>query len=118
MSLAVARAASSAVGLLYRYAAARPPVLRCRVSTCSTAVLTPRTPVDIQEFMVVPLAPSYGEALRAGVEVYHALKRESAVEGLGTNVGDEGGSLLTCPPMRRRWSCSSARRGTSRLPDR
>jgi enolase len=48
--------------------------------------------VDIQEFMLVPAGlPSYGEALRAGVEVYHALKLVIAGRGLTTNVGDEGG---------------------------
>jgi enolase len=48
--------------------------------------------VDIQEFMVVPAGrPSFSEALRAGVEVYHALKRVIGGRGLGTNVGDEGG---------------------------
>ncbi|MEX0795600.1 MAG: phosphopyruvate hydratase, partial [Acidimicrobiia bacterium] len=48
--------------------------------------------VDIQEFMIVPAGlPSYSEALRAGMEVYHSLKRVIAGRGLGTNVGDEGG---------------------------
>ena len=48
--------------------------------------------VDIQEFMLVPAGlPSFSEALRAGVETYHALKRVLAGRGLSTNVGDEGG---------------------------
>ncbi len=48
--------------------------------------------VDIQEFMLVPGgAPSFREALRAGVEVYHALKAVLSGRGLSTNVGDEGG---------------------------
>ncbi|NIR40912.1 MAG: phosphopyruvate hydratase, partial [Actinobacteria bacterium] len=48
--------------------------------------------VDIQEFMIVPGGfPSFWEALRAGVEVYHALKKVLAGRGLTTNVGDEGG---------------------------
>ena len=48
--------------------------------------------VDIQEFMLVPAgAPSFREALRAGVEVYHALKAVLSGRGLSTNVGDEGG---------------------------
>jgi enolase len=48
--------------------------------------------VDFQEFMVVPVgAPSYSEALRIGVEVFHALKRTLHERGLSTAVGDEGG---------------------------
>jgi enolase len=48
--------------------------------------------VDFQEFMVVPCgAPSFSEALRTGVEVFHALKRTLHDRGLSTAVGDEGG---------------------------
>ena len=48
--------------------------------------------VDIQEFMVMPVRPgSFGEALRCGVEVFHALKAALAKRGLATAVGDEGG---------------------------
>jgi enolase len=48
--------------------------------------------VDIQEFMVVPVGPpSFSEALRAGTEVYMALKKVLHERGLGTTVGDEGG---------------------------
>ena len=48
--------------------------------------------VDIQEFMVVPYAaPSFGEALRAGAEIYHALKKVLKERGLAAGVGDEGG---------------------------
>ena len=48
--------------------------------------------VDIQEFMVVPVGPlSFSEALRAGTEVYMALKKVLQGRGLGTTVGDEGG---------------------------
>jgi enolase len=48
--------------------------------------------VDLQEFMVVPLGlPSFREALRAGVEVFHTLKKVLKDRGLGTGVGDEGG---------------------------
>jgi enolase len=54
--------------------------------------------VDIQEFMVVPAGlPSYSEALRAGVEVYHALKQVLSGRGLSTNVGDEGGFAPDLP---------------------
>ena len=48
--------------------------------------------VDFQEFMIVPTSfPSFSEALRAGTEVFHALKKTLAARGLGTAVGDEGG---------------------------
>jgi enolase len=48
--------------------------------------------VDIQEFMVVPLGlPSFREALRAGVETFHALRSILKKLGLATGVGDEGG---------------------------
>jgi enolase len=48
--------------------------------------------VDIQEFMVVPVgATSFAEGLRAGAEVFHALKTRLSAEGYSTSVGDEGG---------------------------
>ena len=48
--------------------------------------------VDVQEFMVMPAgAPSFGEALRAGAEIFHALRSILKAKGLSTGVGDEGG---------------------------
>ncbi|WP_114417345.1 phosphopyruvate hydratase [Marinospirillum perlucidum] len=48
--------------------------------------------VDIQEFMVQPVsAPTFAEALRAGAEIFHALKKVLKDKGLSTSVGDEGG---------------------------
>ncbi len=48
--------------------------------------------VDMQEFMILPLGlPSFSEALRAGAEVFHALKAVLKARGLSTAVGDEGG---------------------------
>jgi enolase len=48
--------------------------------------------VDIQEFMVQPVsAPTFAEALRAGAEIFHALKNVLKTKGLNTAVGDEGG---------------------------
>jgi len=48
--------------------------------------------VDIQEFMVQPVsAPTFAEALRAGAEIFHALKKVLQQKGLNTAVGDEGG---------------------------
>ena len=48
--------------------------------------------VDIQEFMIMPIgAPSFAEALRSGVEVFHSLKSVLKKAGYQTAVGDEGG---------------------------
>jgi enolase len=48
--------------------------------------------VDVQEFMVLPVGlPSFAEALRAGTEIFHALKSVLKGKGLNTAVGDEGG---------------------------
>ncbi len=54
--------------------------------------------VDIQEFMVQPVgAPTFREAVRCGVEVFHALKAVLREEGLSTAVGDEGGFAPDLP---------------------
>ncbi|MES2313179.1 MAG: phosphopyruvate hydratase [Pseudomonadota bacterium] len=48
--------------------------------------------IDVQEFMVLPVGmPSFSEALRAGAEIFHALKSVLKGRGLSTSVGDEGG---------------------------
>lgn len=48
--------------------------------------------VDIQEFMVAPVCGgSFSEALRAGAEIFHQLKKKIADGGMSTAVGDEGG---------------------------
>jgi enolase len=54
--------------------------------------------VDIQEFMILPVgAASFREALRCGVEVFHALKSVLKEKGLNTAVGDEGGFAPDLP---------------------
>jgi enolase len=54
--------------------------------------------VDIQEFMILPVgAPSFSEALRHGIEVFHALKAVLKSRGLNTAVGDEGGFAPDLP---------------------
>lgn len=54
--------------------------------------------LDIQEFMVVPLKfDSFREALRAGAEVFHHLKKILHAQGLSTGVGDEGGFAPVIP---------------------
>ena len=48
--------------------------------------------VDFQEFMVMPVGfPSFSEGLRAGTEIFHALRSILKAKGLSTGVGDEGG---------------------------
>jgi enolase len=94
VSLAVARAAASASGMpLYRYLggpSAR--VLPTPMLNVLNGGVHAANKVDIQEFMVIPAGfPTFREALRAGVEVYHSLKKVLAKRGLATNVGDEGG---------------------------
>jgi enolase len=54
--------------------------------------------IDMQEFMIIPAgAPTFSEALRYGVEVFHALKKVLAARGLSTAVGDEGGFAPDLP---------------------
>ncbi len=100
VSMAVARAAAASVGLpLYRYLGG--PAARVLPVPCLNVLnggAHAANSVDIQEFMLVPGGlPSYAEALRAGVEVYHALKQVLAGRGLATNVGDEGGFAPDLP---------------------
>ena len=94
VSLAAARAAAAYYGLpLYRYvggiyARTLPVPLMNIINGGKHA----DNNVDIQEFMVVPLgAETYREALRMGVETFHALRNVLSEKGLNTNVGDEGG---------------------------
>jgi enolase len=94
VSLAVARAASEASGLpLYRYLGG--PTARVLPVPCLNVLnggAHASNSVDIQEFMLVPGGfGTYAEALQAGVECYHSLRKVLAGRGLATNVGDEGG---------------------------
>jgi enolase len=103
VSMAAARASANAQNLpLYRYLS--------RYSTDSSANLLPvpmmnilnggahaDSSVDFQEFMVMPIgAPSFSEALRWGVEIFHALKAALKKHGYSTAVGDEGGFAPSC----------------------
>jgi enolase len=54
--------------------------------------------IDLQEFMIIPLgAPTFGEALRYGAEVFHRLKKLIDERGMPTTVGDEGGFAPDLP---------------------
>ena len=94
VSLATARAAADAHGLpLYRYlggvAAVTLPVPLMNIINGGAHA---DNNLDIQEFMIVPAGfDEFGEALRAGVEVFHHLKKLLSDEGKVTAVGDEGG---------------------------
>ena len=93
-SLAVARAAAAHVGLpLYRYVGGVDAhVLPVPMMNVLNGGAHADNSVDFQEFMIMPVgAPSFGEALRWGVEVYHTLRRVLHDRGLSTAVGDEGG---------------------------
>jgi enolase len=103
VSMAAARAAAAAQNVpLYKYLA--------KYSTDSSATLLPvpmmnilnggahaDSSVDFQEFMAMPIgAPSFSEALRWGVEIFHALKSALQKRGYSTAVGDEGGFAPSC----------------------
>ena len=93
-SMAAARAAADFFGLpLYKYlggVSAR--LLPVPMFNILNGGAHADNNVDIQEFMVVPYgAPSFVEAVRAGSEIYHALKKVLKKRGLATGVGDEGG---------------------------
>src|SRR5919109_1296474 len=94
VSLACARAAAAEAGQpLYRHLGGEDAnVLPVPMMNVLNGGAHADNRVDFQEFMVVPTgAGSFGEALRVGAEVFHALKRTLHDRGLGTSVGDEGG---------------------------
>jgi len=94
VSLACAKAAAESCGLpLYKYIGG---TFACTLPAPMMNILNggehADNNVDIQEFMVMPLgAPTFREALRMGVEVFHTLKGVLKAKGMNTAVGDEGG---------------------------
>ena len=94
VSLATARAAAAAADVaLYRYiggvAARDLPVPLMNIINGGAHA---DNPIDIQEFMIVPVAAeTLAEAVRTGAEVFHALRGLLSEAGHSTNVGDEGG---------------------------
>ena len=100
VSMAVARAAADSLGLdLFRYLGGLAAhVLPVPLMNVLNGGVHADNDVDFQEFMIVPVgAPSFGEALRMGVEVYHALKDVLKQGGLSTGIGDEGGFAPDLP---------------------
>ena len=94
VSLAVAKAAADASDLpLYKYLGGpNAHLLPVPMMNILNGGSHADSNVDIQEFMIAPIgAATFSEALRAGVEVYHALKALLKEKGLATGLGDEGG---------------------------
>jgi len=94
VSLAAAKAAADAVGLpLYRYVGGVDAnLLPVPMMNILNGGVHADNRIDFQEFMVMPVgAPTFAEALRCGVEIFHALKSGLHAAGLSTAVGDEGG---------------------------
>jgi enolase len=97
VSLATARAAAASANLpLYRYlnglAGAVPMQMPVPMMNIINGGAHADNNIDFQEFMILPVgASSFSEALRAGTEVFHALKKVLQGMKLNTAVGDEGG---------------------------
>jgi enolase len=100
VSLATAKAAAMESDLpLYQYVGGvNAHVLPVPMMNVVNGGAHAKNTIDFQEFMVMPIgAASLSEALRWGVETYHALKRLLDQRGLNTAVGDEGGFAPDLP---------------------
>jgi enolase len=94
VSMATARAAAASHGLpLYRYlGGANACLLPVPCMNVLNGGKHADNTVDFQEFMIAPHnAPSFAEAIRKGMETFHALKQVLKAKGYSTAVGDEGG---------------------------
>ncbi len=94
VSMAAAKAAAAQIGLpLYKYLGGpNAKVLPVPMMNIVNGGAHSDAPIDFQEFMIVPKNfPTFSEALRAGTEIFHALKGELKKRGLSTAIGDEGG---------------------------
>ncbi len=94
VSMATAKAAAASAGLpLYRYlGGSSANMLPVPMMNILNGGKHADSNVDFQEFMIQPWGfDTYGEALRAGVEIYHALKKVLHEKHMSTAVGDEGG---------------------------
>ena len=102
-SMAVAHAASSSKGMpLYRYLVLNEKVtLPVPMFNILNGGAHASDSIDVQEIMVAPAGvPSFREALRAGAEIYQALKTIILGRGLSAQVGDEGGFAPQLPSNR------------------
>jgi enolase len=103
VSLAVAKAAAASAGVpLWRYVGGvNASILPVPMMNILNGGAHADNPIDFQEFMVMPVGyPSFAEALRAGAEIFAALKSRLKAAGLNTNVGDEGGFAPDLPSAR------------------
>jgi enolase len=101
VSMAVARATAAAAGkplyehfaeLSGRAASGQPYLLPVPMMNILNGGAHADSSVDLQEFMVMPLGmPTFAEGLRAGTEIFHALRAILKKAGHATGVGDEGG---------------------------
>jgi enolase len=94
VSLGCAKAAAQSLGLpLYRYVGGvSADMLPVPMMNILNGGAHADNPIDFQEFMVMPVgAPTFSEALRCGVEIFHSLKSALHQAGMSTAVGDEGG---------------------------
>ena len=94
VSLATAHAAANSLGQpLYKYIGGpNAKVLPVPMMNIMNGGAHSDAPIDFQEFMIRPINfRTFSEALRAGAEVFHALKKVLKSKGLSTAVGDEGG---------------------------
>jgi len=94
VSMAVAKAAAAAAGKpLYKFLGkGKGVILPVPLMNILNGGMHADNNLDIQEFMIMPAgAPCFSEALRAAVEVFHALKALLKSRGLSISVGDEGG---------------------------
>ena len=99
VSLAVARAASEFYGMpLYKYlGGVNAKVLPTPMMNVVNGGAHADSTVDFQEFFIIPAGfTTFKEALRAGVETFHALKSVLKAKGYETGVGDEGGFAPSC----------------------
>lgn len=94
VSMAAAKAAAQQIGQpLFRYLGGpNAKVLPVPMMNIVNGGAHSDAPIDFQEFMIVPKDfPTFSEALRAGTEIFHALKDGLKKRGLSTAIGDEGG---------------------------
>jgi enolase len=99
VSLACAHAAAQSLGLpLYRYiGGTNAKVIPTPCMNVINGGAHAQSTVDFQEFFIIPAGfDTFREALRAGVECFHALKKVVKEKGYETGVGDEGGFAPSC----------------------
>jgi enolase len=98
LAVAKARAAAQGVPLWRALAGEAAPMLPVPLMNVINGGAHADNRLDVQEFMIAPVGfQSFREALRAGIEVFHHLKKALHAQGLSTGVGDEGGFAPDLP---------------------